>query len=75
LNNRIAFEQAQRFAERLRKEFGNEPEIQATGAWRIALGRPASAREQEEAAALIHKAGLEKFCLTLFNLNEFAFVD
>jgi hypothetical protein len=75
LNNRVAYEQAQRFAERLKKENGNEPEALAQSAWRIAFSRPASTQEQEQGAALIRRAGLEKFCLSLFNLNEFAFVD
>jgi hypothetical protein len=75
LNNRVAFEQAQQFATRLKKESGEDPAAQATAAWRIALGRSPTPPEREQAAAMIQKAGLQKFCLSLFNLNEFAFVD
>lgn len=75
LNNRMAFEQAQHFAGRLTRDCGEDLGKQAEAAWRIALGRPATPRERDDAIALIRSAGLQKFCLSLFNLNEFAFVD
>ncbi|MFN7924890.1 MAG: PSD1 and planctomycete cytochrome C domain-containing protein [Bryobacteraceae bacterium] len=75
LNNKVASEQATRFAARLRKDFGNDPAALATGAWQLALGRAPSALEKQQAVDLIGKLSLEKFCLSIFNLNEFAFVD
>ena len=75
LNNRIASEQAAKFAERLRREFGSEPESWVEGAWRLALGRPPTASEKAEGVQLISRLSLEKFCLSVFNLSEFAFVD
>jgi len=75
LNNRVASEQAKRFAARLRAEFGSEPASWVEGAWRLALGRAPTAVEREQGVALIARLSLEKFCLSVFNLNEFAFID
>ncbi len=75
LNNRVAHEQATAFAARLRKEAGSEPARQVDSAWRLALGRPPSAQEAQEGARMMEQLSLEKFCLSLFNLNEFAFAD
>ena len=44
------------------------------GAWRLALGRPPTASEKAEGVQLISRLSLEKFCLSVFNLSEFAFV-
>ncbi len=46
LNNRIASEQAAKFAERLRREFGSEPESWVEGAWRP-RARPATHGKRE----------------------------
>jgi mono/diheme cytochrome c family protein len=75
LNNRVASEQAERFAARLRAEFGSEPASWVEGAWRLALGRTPTAAELEQGVALIARLSLERFCLSVFNLNEFAFID
>jgi mono/diheme cytochrome c family protein len=75
LNNRIASEQAAAFARRLRAEYGPGPESWVEGAWRLALGRRPTATEKAQGVELISKLSLEKFCLSIFNLNEFAFVD
>ena len=75
LNNRIASEQAAKLAARLRTEFGSQPESWVEGAWRLALGRGPSPAEKLEGVQLMSRLSLEKFCLSLFNLNEFAFVD
>ena len=48
LNNRVASEQAARFAARLRTEFGPGPETWVEGAWQIALGRPPSTVESNK---------------------------
>ncbi|MFN0172962.1 MAG: PSD1 and planctomycete cytochrome C domain-containing protein [Bryobacteraceae bacterium] len=75
LNNRAAFNQAQRFAGRLRREAAATPQAWIDLAWRLALGRSPTARESTDAEALIAKLSLEKFCLSVYNLNEFSFVD
>jgi hypothetical protein len=74
LNNHVTWEQAQHFAERLRKA-GDGPVAWADNAWRIAFARSPTAQERSEAVTLIGKLGLDKFCLSLFNLNEFSFID
>ncbi len=75
LNNRVAHEQAAAFAARVRQQAGGVPAGQADAAWRLALGRAPSRQEAEEGARMIEDLSLEKFCLSLFNLNEFAFAD
>lgn len=74
LNNRVAYQQAGHFAARLRK-ISADPAAWTDTAWRIAFARAPSASEQSDGIALISALGLEKFCLSLFNLNEFSFVD
>jgi len=75
LNNDVAFQQARHLAARLRKEFGESPDSWVEGAWRLALGRKPSPEEKREGVDLISRLSLEKFCLSMFNLNEFSFVD
>jgi hypothetical protein len=74
LNNRVVHEQARQFANRLRKQTDDSskwPEI----AFNLALGRDPSDAERAESETMIRELGLERLCLSLFNLNEFAFVD
>jgi hypothetical protein len=102
LNNQASFGEAQRFAARLVKEAGDNPSVWLEKAWSIALARPPSAREKQEALAMMAKlAGLgpgkrdagdplpeelaklgdaraealTKLCLTIFNLDEFIYID
>ncbi len=75
LNNRVAFDQARHFAERIRRAAPDRPEDQVESAWKLALGRAPSVQEKEEGVRLVSRLSLEKFCLALFNLSEFSFVD
>jgi hypothetical protein len=86
LNNQAAFEQARAFAKKLIASAGPTPEKWIRDAWRSALGRPPSDLEQREAVSLIDELvrthpeappseALAKVCLSIFNLNEFAYVD
>ncbi len=86
LNNRDAFEQARAFAQKLIAADGPTPEKWTRDAWRAALGRPPSEQEQREGVSLIEELvrthpeappadALAKLCLSIFNLNEFAYVD
>ncbi|MEO8663010.1 MAG: PSD1 and planctomycete cytochrome C domain-containing protein [Bryobacteraceae bacterium] len=75
LNNRVAMEQAKQFAARLRAESGPDTGAMVDRAWTLALARSPSGEEKQQAVALISRLSLEGFCLSLFNLNEFAFVD
>jgi hypothetical protein len=101
MNNATMFRQAQELAARLVRESGNDSQTWIERGWAIALSRPPTAREHQEAVRLIESlsiatppaagldqppaalaklppqwaAALSKFCLALFNLNEFVFID
>ncbi len=83
LNSPSVFEQAKHFAGRVRKEADAEERERVQRAWQLALGRSPDDDELASALELIEKLGENspqeqawtKFCLTLFNLSEFAFVD
>jgi mono/diheme cytochrome c family protein len=85
LNGEFIQEQAALFAERLRHQASDGPESQATRALRLAVSRPPSPLEIRRALDLMtdfqQKDGvnpqraLDYFCLTVFNLNEFVYLD
>jgi hypothetical protein len=86
LNNRALFEQARAFAQRLISKDGAEPAKWTRDAWRYSLGRLPSDREQSDAMSLFDTLvrthpeappsdALAKLCLSIFNLNEFIYVD
>ncbi len=100
LNNRIAFRQAGAFAARLVSRNGQDPGGWVDDAWKLALNRPPSGQEKQEALELLstrarrvkedswtelpagmetiplrQAAALTEFCLALFNLNEFIYID
>jgi hypothetical protein len=74
LNDPFLLKQAGHFAGRLRKS-GGDRGGQADAAYRLALGRPATAEERAALAAYAKKHGLANACRVVFNLNEFVFVD
>ena len=79
MNNEFVIERAREFANRLRKLGGDNPEAWVDKGWEIALGRAPSAAERAKALAMLDRPGttqaLANFCLMLFNLNEFVYVD
>ena len=79
LNNGFMLAQAARFAERVRRETGDgagdDADAQAAQAWRLALGRDATADERARLAEFARTHGLENACRVVLNLNEFSFVD
>ena len=88
LNNQTSYQQAREFAARLKKQHGEDPAAWIDAAWNLALARPPSANEKQEALALMDKlrtdrpkddqdpgAALTQLCLAIFNLSEFAYVD
>jgi hypothetical protein len=77
LNSPLAREQSTAFAQRLRKECGDDPEQLVARAWLLAFGRPVSPAERERAIAFLKKRpdALADLCLALFNTNEFIYVD
>jgi hypothetical protein len=85
LNGDFFHREAGRFAERLRREAGREPEARVRLALRLALSRDPSGDEVEKNAAFLRSLekeegvseakALELFCLLVFNLNEFLHLD
>jgi hypothetical protein len=78
LNNKYILGQARVFAERLKHDFGNEPKAWIDHAWEIALGRRPAEEEERKALEMFRNSSpeeLSRFCLMVFNLNEFLYVD
>jgi hypothetical protein len=80
MNNDFVNRQAKAFAGRLSRESA-KPEEQASAGWRLALGREPSAAELQRAVTILSRQSarpgqaLVEYCLMLFNLNEFLYVD
>lgn len=74
MNNPFAFRQAERFAERVRRQAGNRLAQQVDHAHRLALGRPPAEREAADAAAFARQHGLKSLCWVLLNSSEFLYV-
>ena len=74
LNNSFVHRQAKHFAERVRKEAGDDAGKQAERAYRIAYGRPPAEKESSRAAALAKEHGLETLCWAMLNSSEFLYL-
>jgi hypothetical protein len=66
---------ARSFAERLRREAGPAPIDRVDLAYRLATGRPPTAREIELALTFLESQPLEELALAVFNLNAFLYVE
>ncbi len=82
MNSRFMFQRARDFAARLTKKDGDNPGAWVDDGWQLALSRPPADDERRKAIELFaDKTGeprsraLVEFCLMLFNLNEFIYVD
>jgi hypothetical protein len=75
LNGKLANDLARSFADRLRREAGPDPERQVERAYRLAAGRPPTAREKELAVRFLREKPLDEFALAVFNLNTFLYVN
>jgi Protein of unknown function (DUF1553) len=75
MNNNFVILESKIFAERLRREAGDDPQAQVERAFRLALGRLPVAFERAKAVEFILSSpnGLTEFCQALFNLNEFVY--
>ncbi|MFN3652527.1 MAG: PSD1 and planctomycete cytochrome C domain-containing protein [Armatimonadota bacterium] len=76
LNDPLVHRQAGMFAERIRKEAGADPVKQVERAYRLAVGRKPTAREQSLAVQFLKQQpenGLHDFCHAVLNLNEFVY--
>ena len=73
-NSRFVAQQAELFADRLRREAGDDAAAQVRRGFRLALGREPDDEETRLCAELIRAHGLPTFCRVLFNTNEFLFL-
>jgi mono/diheme cytochrome c family protein len=78
MNNPMVLFQAGRFADRVKREAGDDRARQVARAIELALGRPADAVERRRGLEFIQsikgsKDGLAEFCHLLLNLNEFVY--
>ncbi|MDV6029397.1 MAG: DUF1553 domain-containing protein [Phycisphaera sp. RhM] len=74
-NNDFMLRQARYFAQRIRREAGDDPAAQVQHAFALALGRQPSSQEIQLATEFVKRQGLFALCRSLFNLNEFVYVD
>ena len=70
MNSEWTWQQAQRFASRIR---GSADPIGE--AWQLALGRAPEADERAKARDYLSRAGLDRLCLLIFNMSEFLYVN
>lgn len=86
MNSEFMQEQAKLFAERLRRESGTDPAAQISLAYRLAIGRAPSSDELDQGLKFLQhrlastnateaNQALSAFCLVLYNLNEFFYID
>jgi hypothetical protein len=85
LNGKFAHDRAAELAARLRREAGDNVEEQVGLALRLALSRPPDDQSVQRGLKLIeslktkHRVdadhALKLYCLMVFNLNEFVYVD
>jgi hypothetical protein len=75
MNNAAVLFHAKKFAERVRREAGDDVEAQVSFAFGSALGRRPDAAELRSSVDFVRGSadGLIGFCHALFNLNEFVY--
>ena len=71
LNGAFLLEQAERFAERVTREAGDEPERKVRHAILLAFGREATDAEITAGTRLVADHGLPALCRALYNSSEF----
>ena len=74
LNDAFVLRQAQLFADRVKKEAGDDPNAQVDLAYRIALTRPPSQAESAIALEVVTSRSLVDLAHVLFNVNEFVYM-
>jgi mono/diheme cytochrome c family protein len=82
MNSRFMYRCASDFAVRLNRSHADVPAAWIDEGWTLALGREPSPAERQKALELFasrtpaeRSHALVEFCLMLFNLNEFVYVD
>jgi hypothetical protein len=75
LNGPFSLEQAEKFAARLQKESGEDPEKIVNNGWLLAFGRLPAEKERTSAMDYLKRNSLPRLCLLMFNMSEFIYVD
>jgi hypothetical protein len=75
LNGQTTNRLAEAFAERLRREAGDDQARQVELAYRLTTGRPPTAAEAKVGVEFLRTQPLREFALAMFNINAFAYVD
>jgi hypothetical protein len=75
MNSAFIVEQAAHFAERVRKEAGDDARGQVVHAWRLACAVEPTAEEVAEATTFLGEQPLTSFCHALLSSNRFLYVD
>lgn len=84
LNGKFMNDQAAHLAERLRREAGEDRVAQIRRAWQLTVGREPDEASQRDALALFDtlqqhgvppEKALDYYCLLVYNLNEFLYLD
>jgi hypothetical protein len=75
MNGPFVVQQAEFFAERLRKDAGEDPAAQVNRAFGLAFGRTPEEAERAAGVQLVRRHGLPALCRALFNANEFVYVN
>ena len=73
MNDDFVLRQAQLFADRIKKEAGDDVAKQVDLAYRIALTRPPTSRELSLATDMILSGSLVDFTNVMLNLSEFLY--
>ncbi|WP_395735789.1 PSD1 and planctomycete cytochrome C domain-containing protein [Prosthecobacter sp.] len=74
-NGEFVNQQARHFAERLKREAGDDAEKQISLAWKLALCREPSREEMAKMRAFLQEQPLEQACRVILNLNEFVYPE
>jgi hypothetical protein len=74
MNNSFVLRQAHHFAERVRREAGEDLSVQVNLVYRLALGRGPTQAETTRAVPLAREFGLQHVCWVLLNASEFLYL-
>jgi mono/diheme cytochrome c family protein len=75
LNNSFVLRTADRFAERIKSEAGDNVNAQLNALFEFAYGRRPEMVEQKQCVELIRRHGLAAMCRVVLNSNELLYVD
>jgi hypothetical protein len=67
--------EAEKFADRLRREAGDDAAAQVDRAFEIALSRKPTPKERADSIEFLRAGELTRFAQVIFSLNEFAFLQ